>query len=63
VVLDRSSPEREITADAPPLEGTPDQLTARLRELHDASADEIILVVSPITERSVRALAEVVAAF
>jgi len=63
VMLDRSSPEREITPDAPPLQGTPDQLAARLRELHDAGADEIILVVSPITERSVRDLAEVMAAF
>jgi alkanesulfonate monooxygenase SsuD/methylene tetrahydromethanopterin reductase-like flavin-dependent oxidoreductase (luciferase family) len=63
IALDRSSGERAITPEAPPLEGTPDQLAARLRELHDAGADEIILVVSPITERSVRELAEVVAAF
>jgi alkanesulfonate monooxygenase SsuD/methylene tetrahydromethanopterin reductase-like flavin-dependent oxidoreductase (luciferase family) len=63
VRLDRATAEREVTPEAPPLEGTPDQLIARLRELHDAGADEVILVVSPITERSIRTLGEVVAAF
>jgi len=62
VVLDRAAGERPITPDAPPLEGTPEQLARRLRELSDAGADEIILVLSPITERSIRHLAEVVAA-
>jgi probable F420-dependent oxidoreductase len=61
VCLDRSSDERPITAEAPPLEGTPEQIAARLRELADAGADEAILVVSPINERSIRELAEVVA--
>ena len=32
----------------------------RLTELEDAGADEVILVVNPITERSVRALGDVV---
>jgi probable F420-dependent oxidoreductase len=59
VVLDRSAPERPI--DVPPLEGAPDRITERLRELEDASADEAILVVNPITERSIRQLGEVVA--
>ena len=36
-------------------------MAGALRELAEAGADEIILVVSPITERSVRELAEVVA--
>jgi alkanesulfonate monooxygenase SsuD/methylene tetrahydromethanopterin reductase-like flavin-dependent oxidoreductase (luciferase family) len=63
VLLDRNPAEREVTPEVPPLEGTPDQLIARLRELHDAGADEVILVVSPITERSIRTLGEVVAAF
>ena len=61
VVLDRAAGERPLTADAPPLEGTPERIAAGLRELADAGADEAILVVSPITERSVAALAEVVA--
>ena len=59
VVLDRAAPERPI--DVPPLEGSPDRIAARLRELEEAGADEAILVVSPITERSIRQLAEVVA--
>src|SRR5262249_26141111 len=42
--------------DAPPVEHT--RLAAHLRELADAGADEAILVADPITERSVRALAE-----
>src|SRR3954469_18925600 len=59
VVLDRDAGERRITPDAPPIEGTPDQIAARIRELADAGADEVILVVSPIDERSIRGLAEV----
>jgi probable F420-dependent oxidoreductase len=59
VVLDRADVDRPI--EAPPLEGTPEQIAARLRELADAGADEAILVASPITERSIRALGEVVA--
>jgi probable F420-dependent oxidoreductase len=59
VVLDRSGSERPI--EVPPVEGAPDRIAARLRELGEAGADEAILVVSPITEASVRQLAEVVA--
>jgi alkanesulfonate monooxygenase SsuD/methylene tetrahydromethanopterin reductase-like flavin-dependent oxidoreductase (luciferase family) len=59
VVLDRDAGERRITPDAPPIEGTPDQIAARIRELGDAGADEVILVVSPIDERAIRILAEV----
>jgi probable F420-dependent oxidoreductase len=62
IVLDRSAGERPSTQEAPPLEGSPERIAARLRELAEAGADEAILVVSPITERSIRALAEVVAA-
>jgi probable F420-dependent oxidoreductase len=61
VVLDRASGERPVTRESPPLEGPPERIAARLRELGEAGADEAILVVSPITERSIRALAEVVA--
>jgi probable F420-dependent oxidoreductase len=60
VVLDRAADERAI--EAPPVEGTPEQIAARLRELGEAGADEAILVVTPITERSIAELAEVVAA-
>ena len=59
VVLDRDAEERPL--EVPPVEGTPAQIAARLRELADAGADETILVVSPITEASIRALGEVAA--
>jgi probable F420-dependent oxidoreductase len=61
VVLDPAAGERRVTRESPPLEGPPERIAARLRELAEAGADEAILVVSPITERSIRALAEVVA--
>jgi alkanesulfonate monooxygenase SsuD/methylene tetrahydromethanopterin reductase-like flavin-dependent oxidoreductase (luciferase family) len=61
VGLDASRGERAFTAEAPPLTGSPDQLAATLRDLGEAGADEAILVVDPITEDSIRALAEVVA--
>jgi alkanesulfonate monooxygenase SsuD/methylene tetrahydromethanopterin reductase-like flavin-dependent oxidoreductase (luciferase family) len=62
VMLDRSAGERRVTPEAPPLEGPPERIASRLLELHEAGADEAILVVSPITERSIRELAEVVSA-
>ena len=58
VALDGGAGERPH--EVPPLDGSPDRIAARLRELADAGADEAILVVDPITERSIRALAEVV---
>jgi alkanesulfonate monooxygenase SsuD/methylene tetrahydromethanopterin reductase-like flavin-dependent oxidoreductase (luciferase family) len=63
VLLDRgASGERRNTRDAPAIEGTTEQIAARLRELGDAGADEVIVVASPVTERSIRALGDVVAA-
>jgi probable F420-dependent oxidoreductase len=62
VVLDASSGERASTPDATaPFTGSPDRIASALRELHDAGADEIILVVDPITETAIRRLGEVVA--
>jgi probable F420-dependent oxidoreductase len=61
VVLDRSAGERPLTRNIAPVEGSPERIAAALRELADAGADETILVVSPITERSIHELAEVVA--
>jgi alkanesulfonate monooxygenase SsuD/methylene tetrahydromethanopterin reductase-like flavin-dependent oxidoreductase (luciferase family) len=58
VVFDRSAPERPIEPDAPPVE--PERAAAAIAELGQAGADEVILVVSPITERSIRALGELV---
>ncbi len=62
VVLDRAAGERPILEGVPPLEGSPERIAAGLRELADAGADEAILVVSPITERSIRLLGEALAA-
>jgi probable F420-dependent oxidoreductase len=61
VVLDRAAGGRPITEDAPPVQGPPAAIAAHLRELADAGADEAILVMKPPTERSVRALGEVLA--
>jgi alkanesulfonate monooxygenase SsuD/methylene tetrahydromethanopterin reductase-like flavin-dependent oxidoreductase (luciferase family) len=62
VLLDESSPERPVTPGAPPITGSPDAIAARLRELHEAGADEVVIVASPITEASIRTLGEALAA-
>jgi probable F420-dependent oxidoreductase len=62
VALDRRAPERPLLDHAPPIEGPPDAIAARLRELADAGADEVIVVVTPNTERSIRELGDVVGA-
>jgi alkanesulfonate monooxygenase SsuD/methylene tetrahydromethanopterin reductase-like flavin-dependent oxidoreductase (luciferase family) len=61
VVLDRAAGERPVTDAAPPIEGSPEQIAARIRELGDAGADEVILVASPVAERSIRTLGEALA--
>jgi len=62
VVLDRSADERPIPEGCPPLEGSAEAIADRLRSMAEAGADEAILVVSPIAERSIRDLAETLAA-
>ena len=61
VVLDDAAGERPSTPEVPSLQGSSREIAASLRELADAGADEVILVVSPITERSIRMLGEAVA--
>jgi probable F420-dependent oxidoreductase len=61
VVADRRADERPIPADFPPLEGDAVAIAAGLRDLADAGAHESILVVSPITERSIRGLGPLLA--
>ena len=61
VVLHPSEGERPIPAGFPPVEGPPARIADHLRELADAGADEAILVVQPIVERSIIDLAEVLA--
>jgi probable F420-dependent oxidoreductase len=62
VVLDRAAGERPIPDEMPPVEGSADEIAAHLRDLAEAGADEAILVVSPIDERSIRVLGETLAA-
>jgi probable F420-dependent oxidoreductase len=52
VVLDHANPER--TLEVPPIDGA--DVAARLRELGEAGADEVIIVAGPINEGSIRAL-------
>jgi alkanesulfonate monooxygenase SsuD/methylene tetrahydromethanopterin reductase-like flavin-dependent oxidoreductase (luciferase family) len=54
VVVDRSAGERTVPDGVTPLEGSPQRVAAGLRELADAGANEAILVLSPINERSIR---------
>jgi alkanesulfonate monooxygenase SsuD/methylene tetrahydromethanopterin reductase-like flavin-dependent oxidoreductase (luciferase family) len=61
VALDGADAGRETTPDAPPLEGSPQQLASTLRDFAEAGADELILVVNPISERSIRELGAVLA--
>ena len=62
VVLDRAAGERPIPDGMPPVEGSPGEIAAHLHDLAEAGADEAILVVSPIDERSIRVLGETLAA-
>jgi probable F420-dependent oxidoreductase len=57
VVLDPANPER--TLEVPPIAGA--DVAARVRELGEAGADEVIIVAGPITERSIRALGDALA--
>ncbi|HEU4865405.1 MAG TPA: LLM class flavin-dependent oxidoreductase [Actinomycetota bacterium] len=59
VVLDRSAGERQVPDGVTPLEGSTERIAQGVRELADAGADEVILVLSPNTERSIRDLAGV----
>ena len=61
VVLDRGASERPIDVANPPLEGTPERIADGLMQMAEAGADEVILVVGPITEASIRELGAVVA--
>jgi probable F420-dependent oxidoreductase len=57
VVLDPANPERKL--EVPPIDGA--DVAARVRELGEAGADEVILVAGPINERSIRALGHALA--
>jgi alkanesulfonate monooxygenase SsuD/methylene tetrahydromethanopterin reductase-like flavin-dependent oxidoreductase (luciferase family) len=59
VVVDGGAGERPLEPDAPPV--APENLAAHLRDLAEAGADEAILVLDPITEESIRAVASALA--
>jgi probable F420-dependent oxidoreductase len=61
VVLDPGAGERPIEEGVRPLTGSMREIADGLRTLADAGADEAILVVSPITERSILDLGEALA--
>ena len=61
VVLDGEARERLVPDNVSPIQGSASAMADRLRALADAGADEVILVVSPITERSIRSFGEVLA--
>src|SRR4051794_298470 len=62
VALDDAGSDRPISSATPPVSGRPEQIADRLGDFADAGVDEAILVVTPITEASIRSLAKVVAA-
>ncbi len=53
--------ERPHDPDSPAITGTADQISAGLRAIAAAGADEIIVVADPITESSIRTLGEAIA--
>jgi probable F420-dependent oxidoreductase len=56
VMLDRGSKDRPIEDGWPPLEGPAERIAGSLQEFAEAGAHEVILVLSPITEASIRSL-------
>jgi alkanesulfonate monooxygenase SsuD/methylene tetrahydromethanopterin reductase-like flavin-dependent oxidoreductase (luciferase family) len=56
VLLDPDSDERPLMDDVPPIEGPMNRVARRLEEFGEAGADEVILILSPITEASIRAV-------
>jgi probable F420-dependent oxidoreductase len=61
VVLDREAAERPIEEGLVPLEGSTERIAEGLSGLAETGADEVILVLSPITERSIGSMGEVLA--
>ena len=58
VVLEGSSYERPLSEGIEPLAGSGYEIAQGLRAMADAGTDEVILVATPITEGSIRALGE-----
>jgi alkanesulfonate monooxygenase SsuD/methylene tetrahydromethanopterin reductase-like flavin-dependent oxidoreductase (luciferase family) len=62
VAVEGGAGERPHDPAWPAVDGSADRIAAVVGELAEAGADEVILVVDPITERSIRWLGDVVAA-
>jgi len=60
VALDGGASDRPHVAGSPPVTGTHDAIARQLSAFHDAGLEEAILVVSPITEASIRQLGAVI---
>ena len=58
VSVDGSGGVRPHTQDAPPLTGAPHRIASGLADFAAAGVDEAILVISPITERTIRVLGD-----
>ena len=61
VSLDRTAAERRATDTSRPLEGSMGQIAGALSDMAEAGADEVILVLNPITEASIEALGDALA--
>ena len=59
VVLDPNAGERPVDEGLVPLEGSPDRIADGLLGVSEAGADEVILVLSPISEGSIRSMGDV----
>ncbi len=62
VALDPTAGERPPYPSAPPVTGGPARVADAIREMSEAGADEVILVVDPITQGSIETLGESLAA-
>jgi alkanesulfonate monooxygenase SsuD/methylene tetrahydromethanopterin reductase-like flavin-dependent oxidoreductase (luciferase family) len=58
VTLEGGGRDRPHTQDVPPLSGSAETIAKGLAALAAAGVDEAILVVSPITERTIRTLSQ-----
>jgi probable F420-dependent oxidoreductase len=61
VGLEQDAPPRRMEVPVRPVDGGTRRVAAHLRSMSDAGADEAILVLTPITERSIRAAGETLA--
>ena len=61
VAMEPDAPQRRMTLPVPPIRGGAPRVADHLRDLAQAGADEAILVLTPITERSIRAAGETLA--